>query len=454
MDRTHTDDRDERGYTVAELWAAARRRARPAAAVFAAVAVGGAAVVVALPNEYRARAVIILEPYRPHAELVVPAVTTLLEDRLRVARQQILARPLLARVVEAHDLYPELRRRGPDAAVAKLRADVEVRPDGEAAIEVAYRTRQPGKAAAVVSDLARGFVEANAQLRTGQARRLAEILNGEMNAVQSSLAAQDAKVQEFRHANDGRLPEQVEANLREAERASRLLDSSQGYVRDLSRRRALLPVTGTRAPEVERLAAVRTDVERQLNHARAAYLPGHPETARLEREVAGLRELQRQAAERDETQAREKAAYDRELRGARAEAAELQARIAQARESAAGAAQVAAQLGVLQRDRDLLAEKYRSLLSRKVESEVTLALEEKDAPTATRVVDPAEEPREPSAPERARLLLVVLALAAMAAAGAGVVLESRDTTLRTPARARAELGIPVLAAVPSLAARH
>lgn len=440
---------EERGYTVEELWAAVRRRARVALVVAAAVIVVGAVIVAGLPDEWRAEATLVLEPYRPHAELVTPAVTVPLEDRLRVARQQLLAGPLLDRVVRKHDLYPQVRAEyGMPAAVARLRKHLEVHPDGEGAVIVAFRTPDRSLAAPVVASIAEGFVEANAQLRTSQAMQVLGIIDSELQAVREQLDGQEAKVRDFRVAHDGELPEQVESNLREAERATRLLDGTLAHIRDLHRRRALVP-TVSRSPELARLNEIESDLMRQLNHARAVYAEGHPEPQRLERELEGLTVLKAAASGQADAAARERNGIARELVRAEQDIKGLEARIAEARAKAGAAAKWGATLTVLERDRDLLREKYRSLVSRKVESEVALALEEKSAPLATRIVSPATQPAVPFAPDRVGLLLVVLALAAGAGVGAGVLFESRDGSVRTPAQARA-LGLPVVGVLPAV----
>lgn len=439
----------ERGYTVEELWAAVRRRARVAFLAAAVVAVVGVIVVSTLPNEWRAEATVVLEPYRPHAELVTSAVTPLLEDRLRVARQQLLAGPLLEKVVLQHDLYPEVRKaHGLRAGVDRLRAHLEVHPDGESAVVVAFRTRQRDLAAPVVASVARGFVDANASLRTGQATRVLGVIEGELSKVSKQLEGQETKVREFRLAHDGELPEQVESNLREAERATRILDSTLIHVRDLQRRRALIPRVAT-SPELVRLREIESDLARQLNHARAVYADGHPEPQRLARELEGIEKLQAVAMTQADAANRERASIARELAQAERETKQLQESIASARDRAQAASKWAPALTVLERDRDLLREKYRSLMSRKVESEVALELEVQSAPLATHVISPASAPAVPFAPDRTRLFLVVVALSIGAGVMLGMLFESRDGSLRTPSQARA-LGVPVLGVLPSI----
>lgn len=439
----------ERGYTVEELWAAVRRRARVALVAAVAVVVVGTLIVVSLPDEWRAEATVVLEPYRPHAELITTSVTPLLEDRLRVARQQLLAGPLLEKVVLEHDLYSKVRKElGLRAGVDRLRSNVEVHPDGESAVVIAFRTDDQKLAAPVVASIARGFVDANTALRTGQATRVLSIIEGELARVGEALAAQEAKVRDFRLVHDGELPEQVESNLREAERATRILDSTLIHMRDLHRRRALIPRV-PHSPELARLREIQSDLTRQLNHAKAVYADGHPEPQRLAREIEGIEQLQATATVQADAAARERNGIANELARARSEIKTLEETIVQARDRAQAASKWEPALSILERDRDLLREKYRSLMSRQVEGEVALELEVQSAPLATHVVSPASVPVVPFAPDRMRLFFVVIAMGLGAGVGLGMLFESRDGSLRTPAQARA-LGVPVLGVLPAI----
>ncbi len=444
---------EERGYTVGELVQAARRRARPALLVGAGALVVGVAVVFLLPSQYQAEATIIVEPYRPHADLIRPAVTTLLEDRLRIAKEALLSTPNLESAVKTFDLYPKtVSRYGIAAAAEELERHLGVKPDGDSAIDLAYRTGDPSKAAPVVSAVAHGFAEANAQDRIGQATRVRDLLNDELGKVAAALDAQDRKVRAFRLAHDGELPEQVEANLEEADRATKQLDNAENWLHAVEQQRALLPANPTN-PELERLATIQDDLEKQLIHAKAIYSAQYPDTIRLTREVAGIQAARRAAAVKATGAVRERRALAREAWRARREVEGLRADIRAARGRAAASAKWAGALAELDRDRDLLRKKYDSLASRKIEAEVALGLEKESALAATDVIDPPSAPTEPMAPDRPRLLWVVLALALGLAVGTGVWLESNDRSLRTPAQARASLDVPLLSVVPNLRER-
>src|SRR5438067_10087442 len=122
----------ERTYTVGELLGAVKRRWKWMAGVAGAVFVVTVLVVARLPNEYRARALVMVEPLHPHPDLVVPVISKTLDERVKSVRAQVYARQLMASAIEELNLYPEEREEnGVDGGVEALRTAPEGRPEGE-----------------------------------------------------------------------------------------------------------------------------------------------------------------------------------------------------------------------------------------------------------------------------------------------------------------------------------
>ncbi len=117
----------ERTYTIDELLAAVRRRWKTLALVAGGVLVLAALVIARLPNEYRARALVMVEPFTPHPELVMPVVNPIgLEQKVKSVREGVYARSLMATAIDELKLYPKDREKSVDDAVAALRNDTEV----------------------------------------------------------------------------------------------------------------------------------------------------------------------------------------------------------------------------------------------------------------------------------------------------------------------------------------
>ena len=109
----------DRTYTIDELWAAVRRRWKTMALVAGGVLVLAALVIARIPNEYRARALVMVEPFTPHPDLVIPVVNTLnLEQKVKSVREGVYARSLMATAIEELKLYPKEREKSLDEAVA------------------------------------------------------------------------------------------------------------------------------------------------------------------------------------------------------------------------------------------------------------------------------------------------------------------------------------------------
>ena len=103
----------DRTYTFDELWAAVRRRWKTMALVAGGVLALAALVIARIPNEYRARALVMVEPFTPHPDLVVPVVNTLnLEQKVKSVREGVYARSLMATAIEELKLYPKEREQG------------------------------------------------------------------------------------------------------------------------------------------------------------------------------------------------------------------------------------------------------------------------------------------------------------------------------------------------------
>src|SRR2546425_11198084 len=86
-----------------------------------------------IPSEYKARALVMVEPFTPHPDLVVPVIgATSLEEKVKSVRAQVYARGVLSTAIEELKLYPKERDKyGMDGAIEALRTDTEVHADGD-----------------------------------------------------------------------------------------------------------------------------------------------------------------------------------------------------------------------------------------------------------------------------------------------------------------------------------
>lgn len=404
------------------------------------------------PSRYSATSVIRLEQPRIGEEMVQRTVSDLIEQRLLTIRQELLARPVLQRAIQDLNLYPDtVAQKGLDAAVESMRQAVTVKVEGEAAFEMTFEHENPLLASQVANRLPELYAEENLALRRGQAQRATRLFQNELKVLGQQLDAQEKAITEFKLQRMGELPEQLETNMRALERVSGLIASKGDQLRASETRRSELSRSRYAADsEVGRLKAAEDGLTRTLLAAQTTWTDEHPEVTRLKKEWGSVE------ARRKELEL-EMQVEQRERERAAAVVVELKAQLTELEKSAAiyqarldNTPRWAQELNVLQRDYDVLKGKYQSMVSRKVEAELSEQLEAQSAPSLFRVVSEAAIPTLASKPDRFGGTLLSFLGAIAAAMLVGGILELRDESLKESKQLVKSTALPVLAAVPEL----
>src|SRR3984893_13307723 len=442
----------ERTYTVDELLSALRRRWGRAVVVAAAVLALAALLIVREPNEYRAKAMVMVDPSTPHPDLVVPVISSTLAERVKSVRAQVFARGLLAPVIEELKLYLEDREKGGmDAAVDSLRKDLEVNGEGDDAFSIAVKARDPETAARTANRLAELFIEGTLAVRQGQVQRTRDVISHELDLLRAQLAASDAKVGAFKKAHRDELPELVESRMRERDQIAKQIELEHGFLQTAQTRLDLLGTQPAgKDSEVGRLEEQLDAVRGQFGVAAAALTSDHPDVQRFGRQVSDLHtrleKAKARAAANDLEQRRMNAAMER----GRASIKRLEDRMAGVDKLIVTTPQVAAQLAEVSRSSEELRAKVTQLVGKKAAAGIAAQLEAKNAPSEFRVLEAAVPPALPASPNRPQALALAL-VAALLLGGAVVVgQEISERSLRTAGEANQWLALPVLATVPRI----
>jgi len=443
----------ERTYTIDELLAAVRRRWKTMALVAGGVLVLAALVIARLPNEYKARALVMVEPFTPHPDLVVPVVNSInLESKVKSVREGVYARSLMATAIEELNLYPKEREKGMDEAVAAFRTDTEVHAEGETAFSITVRGRSPELAAKSANRLAELYIESNLQVRAGQVNRTREIITQKLGELRGELTKAEAKVAAYKKANSDTLPELLEARFHQRDELAKQMELEDTFIKEAQRRIDLL---GTQPfgkdTEVGRLEDVYDALRARLATLQASLTPDHPDVEALKREVEAtggrLQSARAKAAANDLELRRMNDAINR----GRSRIADLSRRQEAIDKLIANAPLVASELSELNRDADMLRAKVAQLVSKKAEAEITADLELKSAPSSFRVLESANPPALPSSPNRQQALMLALLGALALGIAIAMTQELSDRSLRSESEVGGSLALPVLACVPELA---
>ncbi|MGZ6142929.1 MAG: GumC family protein [Myxococcales bacterium] len=446
----------DRTYTIDELWSAVRRRWKLAAAVAGGVFVLAGVLVAGIPNEYKARALVMVEPFTPHPDLVVPVINALsLEEKVKSVRSSVYARGLMSTAIEELSLYPKARAKGMDEAIEELRTDTEVHAEGDNAFSITVRGKDPVLAAKVANRLAELYIEGNLQVRAGQVTRTRDIISEKLAEMRGELAKAQAKVSAFKGQHAAELPELMEARFHQRDELSKQIEQEGNFAQEAQHRIDLL---GTQPfgkdTEVGRLEEQYDTDRAKLAAMSSSLTPEHPDVVSMKREVEGtfgrLQNARARAAANDLELRRMNDAIKRSSK--RIE--EIRAQQAQIDKQIAGAPVVAAQLADLNKDIDLIGAKVASLTSKKAEAEITAELEQKSGPSEFRVLESATPPTVAAAPNRGQIL--ALALLGALALGCAIALgqELSDRSLRSESEVGDAVSLPVLACVPELGGKY
>jgi polysaccharide chain length determinant protein (PEP-CTERM system associated) len=430
-----------------------------------------AALIVSLPDVYRASATVLVQREEVAEAFVRSSVTGELETRLQTIGEKMLSRMRLEALITQFGLYPALRKRGPiEEAVDRMRKDIKVEPrevpsstarPATVAFTLSYIGTDPLTVARVTNSLAASYVEENQHIRNGQAHSTAEVLKGQLDELKLRLDAQNKDAATLRARYGTELPEQATANLAAIERLNtELRVNRDNRQRAADRRDALRqdPAAAARPPgDVTPGSKRLTDLREELAQLRARFTDQYPDVARVQMEIARLERQPalfaggRAPAPGDGRRpATALADADQELQRLDREAQALTRQIATYERRLDNAPRHEQEIKQTSQEYGNTAELYYSLLKRYEDARLAENLETRPSGEQFRVLDSALPPTEPAAPNRLQLLLLAGVLSIVAAAGAIFAAEQLDTSFHSLDDLRAFTRIPVLATVPPI----
>jgi len=484
------DEEPRKGAGLERVVAIWSRRKWLVIAVFVPLFGAACAVVLSLPNLYRATATVFVERQQVPESYVRPSVSAEFEARLQTINRAILDGSRLASLIKSHGLYGSTENEAPsEVIVEQVRRDIQLEIkfiEGRGStrspgFSVSYRDRDPEAAVRVANSLAALYVEENLKARGLQAAGTTEFLRVQIAETKKRLDEQERRVGDFKQRHLGELPQQMLANLATLEALNAQLRlSSDNQIRAVERREAVAAqvaeaesfrqppeASGGSAEGPESLVLRLARLKQELTAAQSRYTDAHPTVIRLKAEIAALeREL---AARRPKTTSevtpdviappsqyllrlREALhAAESELRMLRAEDRRLRGAIAVYQARVENTPQREQQLLDISRDYDSTREAYHSLVKRYEEAQVAESMEQLQKGEQFRIHPPASFSKVVVAPNRLTLLMVALALSAGLATAVAMLAEVVDTSFHSAGDLRAYTTVPVLVRIAPIA---
>jgi polysaccharide chain length determinant protein (PEP-CTERM system associated) len=465
-----------------DIWRALVRRRWFIILPFVAVLSAAGYYAQSLPNRYRSETLILVVPQRIPETYVRSTVTTRIEDRLRSINEQILSRSKLEPIIRDLGLYADARQRFPmEEVVAMMRDQITVATVRGDSFRLAFTSGDPVMAMKVTERLASMYIQENLRDREVQAEGTNAFLESQLESARQRLMEHEEKLETYRRQYSGELPSQLQSNLsaiqsqRQAQQAI-----SESINRDRDRRLMLeRSLTDLSAAPEDRVtpktdaADISTDqkldaARESLRAALARLKPDHPDVlaaqrlvARLEQELAGQPvegvapkptsdAIRRVRAKQLQT---EIDAVDRQIAAKEADAARLKKQIDEYQRRVDAAPSRETEMTELMRDYKTLQDMYTSLLAKKEDSKLSANLERAQAGEQFKILDPARVPEKPFSPNRPQILAFGAVIGLAIGVGLSMLLEFRDTSIRSDDEVVRILALPVLAMVPYVSTR-
>ncbi|HWN44095.1 MAG TPA: GNVR domain-containing protein [Thermoanaerobaculia bacterium] len=473
------DDPDAapRGGGLDRIWAIWARRKWLGVVVFVLPLVAMVTGLMALPDLYESSALVLVERQQVPEAFVRSTVTSQLEIRLHTISQEILSRSRLEALVTRLGLYPELRGQGStEEATDRMRRDIRLelksaeagKAGATTSFSLSYRGANPQTVAVVTNTLASFYIEENLKARERQAAGTSEFLRVQLADAKKRLDEQETKMGELQRRYQGELPQQLQGNLMNLEAMNQQLRYNNDSQVRLSQRRDQLAeqlaqskVSEGGGPEPDEVRLAR--LKQELVTLRVKYTDLWPDIIRIKDEIERLeKDLAKpkpKTAPKTEEVALTPQGYriqeqiqlaDTEMKLAKQEERRLKATIEQYQKRLENAPKREQEYLDATRDYQSTKEHYHNLTKRFEEAQLAESMEQRQKGEQFRILDSAVPSGTPTAPRRARLLMMSLAASLALGAAAMVLAEVLDTSFHSTADLRAYTTIPVLVNIPRI----
>ncbi len=332
--------------SLADRWAALKRRRWPAMWTGAVVLVIAIAAAMLWPPTYRSTGTILIEQQELPEDLVQSTITTYADQRIQVISQRVMTTDNLLRLIDQFNLYPALRRNEPrEVLLAKMHKDIHfdmISADvmdpragratkADIAFSVSYDARTPDTAARVANQLVSLYLDENLNNRKQLSADAEDFLQQQATRLEQNISTTQSKLAAFKDEHLNSLPDEEVVNretlvrsqdeLRDIDTQLRSLDSQSTYLdaqlAQISPTSQVYTSTGERVlSPADQLKYLRT----QYDSLSAFYAADYPDVVRLKREIEGL--------ERDTGPVNSGNDLQRQLEQARTDLAQLRERYA------------------------------------------------------------------------------------------------------------------------------
>jgi polysaccharide chain length determinant protein (PEP-CTERM system associated) len=455
------------------------------------------------PDTYVSVALIRMVPQQISTEVVPDITAQDISDRINAMAQSIESHNTLSTIITSYGLYPKEQKSEPmEDVISEMKKGIRIKTvegvtnvSGKSlpAMQISFAYRNPILAQKVCADIVSRFIDASTRETLDAQQQASSFINQQYDQAKKDLEANEQKMAEFKARYAGRLPDEMQSNMAQM----MTLEQRGGTVADAQARNATehmmleseLNSAKDRLNEIEKNTPQTqaqnqrvTQLDREIDNLHTSiasmekvYTDAYPD---LQRSRERLKVLQQQRDEAFKEKPKDddgasKAVYavSRDRREAqivvndlqtRLKANEMEAKRLQTKSAGVNAAIAGYQSRLeslpagqkeyaeLQRDRELLKQRYDQLEIQRQRSAAQIELNRRKQGETLEELDSASLPSSPSQPKR----YLIIPIGAVAGLIIGLFIvgmrEMKDTSLKTLKDARLYTQLPVLGSVPLL----
>jgi polysaccharide biosynthesis transport protein len=345
------------------------------------------------------------------------------------------------------DAQAEHKRLGPYVQTLSDNLGVEGVRDTRL-IKISFRHTDPDIAIAVANGIAKSFMLHNYQTKTERFANASNWLEKSTRKLKAQVEMAERKLVDYSRENNIISLEGKE-NLT-AEKMSKLHEQVMRAEFDRILKQSLYEEVNrgrvTQLPEAfadPKTAEVRKDIDElavEASQLSVKFGAKHPKLLEVQKKMATLQEQIKE--NRSTLEERLKADYERAVR----DEASLKAELERAKGEAVQQNQASIQYGVLRQDLETAKALYTDFLNKTSQANIQRAEQFNNV----RLIEAAEAPSGPSAPNRNQTILLAFAISLALGIGLAYLIENLNTTIRTVEDASRSTQLPLLAVIPTL----
>jgi len=472
--------------------------------IFALVSIGGIFYSRLSPDVYRSET-------RITVDIPLSAISrsaSNVKERKDAIREHLSSRSFLEKMIQQMGLYGwgDNNNFVMEQAVNAIRNTVKVENISELTFRISYVATDPAIAQNVTSQFAEELIRVSKRAATDKVQTTDKFVEAKFIEAEEKLKEHEEKIRQFKQRNAGKLPEQIVSNTNAIAGYRQQLASVENLIMQTKAQKDLLDyqynetkqtrsdleqalssssgvstvISKDASPEERDFVQKRdllSKAETNLAQALTKYTENHPDIATIKREIGRLEQEVKEARMKISAIPAETTVYDAATpQQIRLEIAERRFEDNYARQSANIDASIARReqerddllnkindyetrlkiaptleqdLDSLNREEALLKKEYETYAAQKLNAGIATAVETDKENEVYRIVDPANFPNYPVAPDRDSIVIYSLVIGLVMGLVTAFGRELLDTTISSEEEAKKIFNLPVLAAIPS-----